>query len=203
MTSQDVGLPPIEIHRADTSWVDLTKGVLDIPDEQASKQRVSDKLSLSDNTQEKLAEWLEERAQYEKYDGRDALWLNADGNRYNSQTLNDLLDNLCEEADIDTDGRNISWYSIRHTTGTYVRAYDSLGMAGDILRHATLETTREVYTDTIIEAQRSTVNGIRQLGSARADGEMSEEDVARILSSDTSILLDLIERLTAESESVL
>jgi hypothetical protein len=75
-------------------------------------------------------------------------------------------------------------------------------MAGDILRHATLETTREVYTDTIIEAQRHTVNGIRQLGSARADGDMSEEDVARILSSDTSILLDLIERLTAEGESV-
>ncbi|MEF8976448.1 MAG: site-specific integrase [Halapricum sp.] len=181
MTGQDLALPPIEIHRATVDWLNLERGVLDIPDEKASKQRESNELSLSQPTQEQLATWLDEREQYETYDDADALWLNERGNRYTSKTLNDLLEKLCNEAGIDQDGRKITWYSIRRTSGTYLKEYDSLEMAGDLLRHGGLDTTREHYSEVVREVQRTSVSGVRELGQARASGELSESEVAQIL----------------------
>lgn len=199
MTAQDLGLPPIEIHRATVNWPDMERGVLDIPEAQASKQRESNELSLSPPTQEHLAKWLDEREQYEKYADTDALWLNERGNRYTSDTLNDLLEKLCDEAGIDQNGRKITWYSIRRTSGTYLKEYDSLEMAGDLLRHGGLDTTREHYSEVIREVQRTSVSGVRELGQARASGELSETEVAQILSGDASVLLELFKELNGET----
>lgn len=202
MTAQDVALPPIEIHRATIDWVDLDRGVLDIPDGKASKQRDSDDLSLSPPTQEQLAKWLNEREQYEKYADTDALWLNERGNRYTSDTLNYLLEKLCKEAGIDQDGRKITWYSIRRTAGTYLKEYDSLEMANDILRHEPLETTETHYSEKVREVQRASVSGVRELGQARASGELSEREVGQILSGDAKVLFTLFKQLNDDSESL-
>jgi hypothetical protein len=40
------------------------------------------------------------------------------GNPYGSQSLNRLLENLCEETGIPTKNRSLTWYSIRHSVGT-------------------------------------------------------------------------------------
>lgn len=48
----------------------------------------------------------------------DRLWLTKYGNPYGSQSLNRLLENLCEEAGIPTANRSLTWYSIRHSVGT-------------------------------------------------------------------------------------
>lgn len=202
MTAQDLALPPIEIQRATVKWVNLERGVLDIPDEKASKQRESNELSLSPPAQEQLAMWLDEREQYEKYDDTDALWLNDRGNRYTSKTLNDLLERLCDEAGIERDGRKITWYSIRRTAGTYLKEYDSLEMAGDVLRHKPLDTTREHYSEKVREVQRTSVSGVRELGQARASGELSERAVGQILSGDASVLLQLVKQSNDDSGSI-
>lgn len=203
MTAQDLGLPPIEIHRANTDWIGFDQGVLNIPDEQASKQRESTELSLSQPALEELKRWVEEREQYEKYDDSNALWLNERGNRYQSRTLNDLLEKLCEEAGIDRRERKITWYSIRRTSGTYLKEYDSLEMAGDILRHKDLDTTREHYSEMVREVQRTSVSGVRELGQARASGELSEKEAAQILSGDASVLLELVKKMNSDTRSAL
>lgn len=202
MTAQDLALPPIEIHRAAVDWLDLERGVLDIPEEKASKQRESTELSLSPPTQEQLATWLDEREQYEKYDDTDALWLNERGNRYTSKTLNALLEKLCDEAGIDRDGRNITWYSVRRTAGTYLKEYDSLEMAGDVLRHGDLDTTDDHYSKIVREVQRTSVSGVRELGAARASGELSESEVGQILSGNVSVLLELVRELNGDTGSI-
>lgn len=176
MVAQDVGLPPVEIHRADVEWIDREAGVIRIPQSQSSKARPERPLTLADRTFEALEDWLVERERYDAYEGSSAIWLNNDGNRYTSKTLNALLRKLCTAADIETDDRRITWYSIRKTAGTYIREYDSLATASDVLRHTDQETTRESYMETVPEVQRNTINGVRQLAEARSSGEMSEED---------------------------
>jgi hypothetical protein len=123
--------------------------------------------------------------------------LNERRNRYTSKTLNDLLEKLCDEAGIDQGGRKITWYSIRRTAGTYLKEYDSLEMAGDVLRHGDLDTTDEHYSEKVSEVQRTPVSGVRELGQARANGELSEQEVEQILSRDASVLLELLKELKA------
>lgn len=47
-----------------------------------------------------LDTWIGERKSYEKYAGREELWLNKKGNPYGSSSQNYLLDKLIEEAGI-------------------------------------------------------------------------------------------------------
>ncbi|MFB6197440.1 MAG: hypothetical protein ABEI52_04110, partial [Halobacteriaceae archaeon] len=92
----DSGIPPIEVRKAQCSWVDLEEGTLTVPEEAASKGREEYDIPLTGITLEDLEAWLEERNSYDKYADTDALWLNADGNPYEQKTLNDLLRNLCD-----------------------------------------------------------------------------------------------------------
>jgi site-specific recombinase XerD len=75
---------------------------------------------------------------YEKYDETDALWLTRHANPYSSSSLRYVLDSVCEIAEID---RDLSWYTIRHSTGTYMAREEGLAAAQSQLRHHRTETT--------------------------------------------------------------
>lgn len=138
-TALDAGLRPIEIERATVSWLDLENGVLRIPKEDSSKNMDNWIVGLRTNTVQYLKKWLHERQQRSKYDDREAIWLTRRGNPYSSRSLNRLLDRLLETAGIERD--NITWYSIRHSTGTYITREEGLAAAQAQLRHKSQETT--------------------------------------------------------------
>jgi len=152
-TSLDAGLRPIEVGRATTSWVDTENGVLRIPKAESSKNYDNWVVGLQDRTAEVLDRWLAERPTYEKYEGTDALWLTREGNRYGSSGLRYLLRQLCESAEISTDNRHMSWYAIRHSTGTYMTREEDLAAAQAQLRHKSAETTMK-YDQTPVEDRR-------------------------------------------------
>lgn len=137
----DVGLRPIEVTRAVVTWVNQRENTLDIPGNEATKSDNDWKCRLSDRSMRALGRWLDERKRYEKYDGTDALWLNRRGNPYNSRTLNYLLDQLIEDSSIEPNGRNITWYSLRHGVATAWANKEGLQHAREQLRHEKVETT--------------------------------------------------------------
>lgn len=155
--SLDGGLRPIEVERAVTSWVDLENGVLRIPKQQSSKTKENWIVSLQSRTVEVLKRWLEQRGLYDKYDDSDQIWLTREGNPYTSQSLQYILNQLCEIADISTDGRTMSWYAIRHSTGTYMTREEDLAAAQTQLRHLRPETTMK-YDQTPIEDRRDALD---------------------------------------------
>lgn len=88
-----------------------------------------------------LEKWLDERQQYSRYEGSDQLWLTRENNPYSTQSLNHIMKRLCEIADIDRTHRSVTWYSIRHSTGTYMAREEGLGAAQQQLRHRSERTT--------------------------------------------------------------
>ena len=62
-------------------------------------------------------------------------------NPYDTNSLKYLLENLCEVAGIDTENRQMSWYSIRHSVGTYMTREEDLAATQTQLRHRSAETT--------------------------------------------------------------
>ncbi|MCU4799619.1 site-specific integrase [Halobacteria archaeon HArc-gm2] len=152
--SLDAGLRPIEVGRAQTYWVDVENAALRIPEGESSKNEDNWTVSLRQETSEYLARWLEEREMYEKYDDTDALWLTRHGNPYSSSSLRVLLDNLCEIADID---RGLSWYALRHSTGTYMAREEDLAAAQSQLRHKRAETTMK-YDQAPVEDRRDALD---------------------------------------------
>lgn len=155
--SLDTGLRPIEVERAVTTWVDTDNGVLRIPKEDSSKNAGNWLVSLQDRTAEILTRWLRERETYPAYDETDALWLTRQGNRYQSATLRHVLGRLCEIADIDTENRQMSWYTIRHSTGTYMTREEDLAAAQVQLRHKSPETTMR-YDQVPIEDRKDALD---------------------------------------------
>lgn len=139
--SLDAGLRPIEVKRAVTSWVDIDNGLLRIPKEESSKNEGHWRVGLSTKTLDALERWLDQRQNYELYDGRDELWLTREVNLYRSTPLRRLLHDLCEIAGIDYENRQMSWYTIRHSTGTYMTREEDLAAAQAQLRHKSPETT--------------------------------------------------------------
>lgn len=139
--SLDAGLRPIEVERAVTRWVDLENRVLRIPKEQSSKNYDNWLVGLQQRTVDVLDRWLRERENYEKYEDTDRLWLAREGNPYQTTALRHLLARLCEIADISTDNRQMSWYAIRHSTGTYMTREEDLAAAQAQLRHKSAQTT--------------------------------------------------------------
>ncbi|MFB6201888.1 MAG: tyrosine-type recombinase/integrase [Halorhabdus sp.] len=139
--SLDTGLRPIEVERSRVQWLDLENGLLRIPATESSKNKDHWKCALTDRTVDALEKWLREREQYDKYDGRDDIWLTREGNPYQSESLQYLLEQLCDEANISTDNRQISWYTIRHSVGTGMSRERGLEAARAQLRHRTKETT--------------------------------------------------------------
>ena len=156
-TSLDAGLRPIEVENATISWVDPANSVLRIPKDESSKNRDNWTVSLRDQTARTLASWLEERNNYTKYDNREEIWLTKYSNPYQSDSLGYLLEKLCEEAGIATENRSLSWYSIRHSTGTYMTHFEDLGAAKAQLRHKSEQTTMK-YDNAPIEERREALD---------------------------------------------
>ncbi|MGB9986208.1 tyrosine-type recombinase/integrase [Salarchaeum japonicum] len=152
--SLDAGLRPIEVGRARTYWVDVDNAALRIPEEDSSKNEENWTVSLRRETAEYLARWLEEREMYEKYDDTDRLWLTRHGNPYGASSLRYMLDSVCEIAGID---RDISWYAIRHSTGTYMSREEGLAAAQSQLRHKRAKTTMK-YDQAPVEDRRDALD---------------------------------------------
>lgn len=158
-TAQDAGWRPCEIARIKTSWLRLDKMTIHVPKEHAAKNDSEWEVALTRRTVKALRRWLKERETMEKYDGRDEVWLNREGNPHSSRTLNHLLQNLLDEADIDTTNRKIVWYSIRHTLGTKIAENGTLADAKEQLRHKTLDATLR-YLHPSTEARRDILDTI-------------------------------------------
>jgi site-specific recombinase XerD len=155
--SLDAGLRPIEVERAVTDWVDLENGVLRIPREDSSKNRADWIVGLKHRTAHVLERWLEQRDAYEEYDDTRQLWLTREANPYSSASLRYVLHRLCEIAGIDTENRKMSWYSIRHSTGTYMTREEDLAAAQTQLRHLRPETTMK-YDQTPVEDRQDALD---------------------------------------------
>lgn len=155
--SYDAGLAPIEIENAEPDWYDPSRQTLRIPTEHACKQREKEIVALSDRSAEALSQWLCERRALEKYDDTSKLWLNRDGNGYDSANLCYLIKRLCEEAGIEADSRKIRWYSLRKSMGRNLTQEGDLSEANDQLRHVLLESTKE-YDETPVEKLRNRIN---------------------------------------------
>lgn len=156
-TALDTGLRPIEVERAKVQWVDTDAKVLRIPKEESSKNADNWVVSLTDRTASALSRWLSERENYGRYDGRDALWLTREGNPYGSQALNRILMKLCKIAEIPTENRDVTWYSIRHSVGTYMTRAEGLAAAQAQLRHKSPQTTMR-YDQVPIEDRRGALD---------------------------------------------
>ena len=156
-TSMDAGLRPVEVGRMKVSWIDLDNGVLRIPKEESSKNSDNWTVSLLDRTVYFLEQWLEERSNRERYEGSEKVWLTRRRNGYGSNSLNYLLDKLCETAGIDTENRDVTWYSIRHSVGTYMAREEGLAAAQSQLRHKSEKTTMK-YDQAPVEDRKDALN---------------------------------------------
>jgi site-specific recombinase XerD len=137
-------------------WYNPSDQTIYIPAGEAPKNDQAWEQTLTDEAALALDNWLEQRDNMAIYEGRDEIWLNREGNPYNSATLNNLLRNLMDEAGINQNGRKLVWYSFRHSIGTYVfEEYKSLKPVAEALRqksrtsaaqyvHSTKEFKREI-----------------------------------------------------------
>lgn len=155
--SLDAGLRPIEVARATKDWVDLENQVLRIPKEESSKNTDNWIVGLTNRTSSALKRWLEEQPNYPKYEDKDNLWLTREGNPYSSNSLSYLMDKLCEIAQIPTENRQLSWYAIRHSVGTYMTREEDLAAAQAQLRHRSAETTMQ-YDQTPVEDRKDALD---------------------------------------------
>lgn len=134
-TAREAGWRPDLIGRMEVGWYDPETQTIYIPEGEAPKNDSAWDQELSVEGALALENWLEQRSNQEIYDGREEIWLNRKGNPYNSGSLNDLLDNLMEEAEINQRGRKLVWYSFRHSIGTYVyHEYNDLRIVAETLR---------------------------------------------------------------------
>jgi len=156
-TSLDAGLRPIEVARAQTTWVDVDNCLLRIPKEESSKSHDNWTVGITEQTAKMLSRWLSERRAYQQYTDTEDLWYTRQANSYRSSALKRVLERLCEIADIDTEGRQMSWYAIRHSVGTYMTREEDLAAAQAQLRHKSPETTMQ-YDQTPVENRRDALN---------------------------------------------
>lgn len=153
----DAGLRPVEISRARTSWVDVQNSILRIPREESSKNVGDWRTSIRQQTSDYLARWKEERAKKERYDDTDQLWLTRRGNKYSSKELSRLLRTICDNVGIDYSDRQMSFYAIRHSTGTYMADERGLKAAQSQLRHKDVKTTMK-YDAAPVEERRDALD---------------------------------------------
>lgn len=158
-SSLDAGFRPVEVGRAKTSWVDTENKVLRIPKEESSKNEGNWVVSITDRTATALSHWLEERELYDRYEDTEALWLTSHGNPYGSKTLNRLLRKVCEVAGIPTENRSMTWYSIRHSVGTYMTNERDLAATKAQLRHKSAKTTMK-YDQVPVEDRREALDNM-------------------------------------------
>ena len=142
-TCIDIGLRPIEVGRAKTSWVNTRDNEIIIPAKESTKNEEPWQCKISGTTARALNKWLDERKQYDKYRGTDTLWLTKYGNPYGNDSLNPLLDRLMEETDIQAHSRQLTWYSIRRGCATMWAERGGITDAQAQLRHCELSTTMD------------------------------------------------------------
>jgi len=158
-TALDAGLRPVEIKRSKLQWVDTQNSVLRIPREESSKNRENWTVALKEETSQILKRWLDERETREKYDSRDALWLTKYGNPYDKDSFRDVFRKIAQEANLDLQNRDLTPYSIRHSTATYVAEEEGLAVAAQQCRHKSKRTT-EKYEHSSTTRQQNAVNNI-------------------------------------------
>ena len=158
-TALDAGLRPCEVKRARMSWLRLSKEALFIPKEESSKNRDHWEIALRSETVDALRKWKRQRKNIAKYDDTESIWLNREGNPYDSKTLNYFLNKLLDEIDLDDENRNLKWYALRHSTGTYLETKMGLSATANQLRHKHLQTTRR-YTHTPVEYRQAGLESI-------------------------------------------
>lgn len=156
-TSLDAGLRPVEVWNAKPSWVDIENQVLRIPKRESRKNENNWIVSLTARTTSALERWLHEREHYDRYDDSDNLWLTMRGNPYGSRSLGRLIKNLCEDVGIDIENRKMSWYSIRHSVGTYMTRERDLAATKAQLRHRSAQTTMK-YDQVTVEDRREALD---------------------------------------------
>lgn len=156
-TSMDAGLRPVEVGRAQVYWIDTANEVLRIPREESSKNEGNWIVSLKSETATILENWLKERKQIDRYSDSDRVWLTRQGNPYQSQSLNYILGKLCDSAGIETENRDVTWYSIRHSVGTYMANEGSLSAAKTQLRHKSEKTTMK-YDQAPVEERKDVLD---------------------------------------------
>lgn len=159
MVGLDIGARPVEIERARTTWYQPGSGELKIPCEDAAKNDSYWTVALRNQTCEALSCWMREREATPAYDGTDKLWLNREGNPFNSKSLNYHFQKLLDLANIDDTNRRLVWYSIRHSVGNYMTEEGELDETKEQLRHRSLESTLQ-YTNPSTERRRKTLNKI-------------------------------------------
>ncbi len=142
-TSLDAGLRPVEVSRFTTNWLNLDNQRLLIPKEDSSKNKDNWIVPISKRTTTALEKWMEQRELYEKYEGEDHLWLTREGNPYGNSALRHVMGRLFDVAEIPKENRTVSWYSIRHSTGTYMTREEDLKAAQSQLRHKSPMTTMQ------------------------------------------------------------
>ena len=152
-TMLDAGLRPVEVERASLSWVDCDNSLLRIPKEDSAKTREHWVVGVTDRTAEHLSKWCQQRRNYAQYDDTDLLWLTREGNPYGSSALRSVLQRLCDIAGIDTEHRQMSAYTIRHSVGTFMTREEDLAAAQAQLRHRSPQTTMK-YDSAPPEARR-------------------------------------------------
>lgn len=159
-TALDTGFRPVEVKRGNVQWIDLDNGVLRIPEEESSKSRENWIVALKPETVSILKKWKEERAAKEKYDGREALWLTQQGNRYNKDSFRrSVFQKIAREANLDLENRDLTLYSIRHSTATMVAKEADLATAAKQCRHKSKQTTQK-YAHSSVDRQSDAVNKI-------------------------------------------
>jgi len=131
--------------------------VLRIPKEDSSKNVGNWTVGLKDETVVYLERWLEERTRYDRYDETEDLWLTARGNHYGSNSLRRLIHRLCDEAGIETANQKMSWYTIRHSVGTYMTKERDLAAAKAQLRHKNPKTTMK-YDQVPVEDRKNALD---------------------------------------------
>jgi len=156
----DGGFRPIEIKRANIQWFDPDNGVLRIPEEESSKSRENWIVALKPETVSILKKWKREREAIEKYDGRDAMWLTQQANRYNKDSFRQsVFRKIALEAGLDLENRDLTPYSIRHSTATYIAKEADLATAAKQCRHKSKQTTQK-YSHSSVDRQSDAVNMI-------------------------------------------
>ena len=127
----------------------------EFPKEESSKNKDNQIVTLTDRTITALSRWLDEREQYIKYGNSDLLWLNRVGNPYKYYSLNRLLKKTCDSAKIRSDDR--TWYSIRHSVGTYMTREEGLAATQAQLRYNSAQTTMR-YDQAPVEGRQDALD---------------------------------------------
>jgi integrase len=159
LTSLDAAFRPIEVKRAHPGWVDVDNMMLRIPREESSKNEDNWRVSLTKRTTIALDRWQDERDNDPMYNDRRELWLTREATPWTSSSLSRLIKRLCDEAGIGAAGRSLTWYSIRHSTGTYLTEERDLKAAKDQLRHKSSKTTMK-YDQVPVEDRRGALDNM-------------------------------------------